>query len=112
MANLCGRARQSLQSCTTRNAVVSKLFGNKSSSSVGGGTSKFPGFASSTKSNSSSQFSPQRLFSSSRLPVELRCVQSMMPLHSANASALFISLLSLHAQSWGTLSEGTILDDS
>ncbi|KAL9246500.1 hypothetical protein vseg_020027 [Gypsophila vaccaria] len=98
---VCGRARQCLQkSSSTKNAVVSKLFGNKSST-------KIPAFSPSNKpTTSSSHFSPHRLFTSSSLPVELRCVQSLLPLHSANASALFTSLLSLHAQSWGALSEG------
>ncbi|XP_038885250.1 uncharacterized protein LOC120075707 isoform X1 [Benincasa hispida] len=41
-----------------------------------------------------------------RLPVELSSVQSLMPLHSVTASALFTSLLSLHNNSWGYLSEG------
>ncbi|KAM1215057.1 hypothetical protein ACFX2I_011497 [Malus domestica] len=42
----------------------------------------------------------------SRLPVELGGAQSLIPLHSATASALFTSLLSLHNTSWGCLSEG------
>ncbi|XP_041012106.1 protein NUCLEAR FUSION DEFECTIVE 6, mitochondrial [Juglans microcarpa x Juglans regia] len=43
----------------------------------------------------------------SRLPVELTGVQqSLMPLHSVTASALFTSLLSLHNHNWGCLSEG------
>ncbi|KAH9627200.1 hypothetical protein KSS87_020746 [Heliosperma pusillum] len=104
MANVCCRARVALQSCSTKNAVVSKLFGPKSPS-VGGKTSKLPGFTTSSNPNSSPNISPQRLFSSSRLPVELACAQSLMPLHSATASALFTSLLSVHAQSWGSLSE-------
>ncbi|BFG16436.1 hypothetical protein CerSpe_027090 [Prunus speciosa] len=41
----------------------------------------------------------------SRFPVELAGVQSLIPLHSATASALFTSLLSLHNNSWGCLSE-------
>ncbi|CAL2258283.1 unnamed protein product [Prunus armeniaca] len=44
----------------------------------------------------------------SRFPVELAGVQSLIPLHSATASALFTSLLSLHNNSWGCLSEGTL----
>ncbi|KAG6654524.1 protein NUCLEAR FUSION DEFECTIVE 6, mitochondrial [Carya illinoinensis] len=43
----------------------------------------------------------------SRLPVELTGMQqSLMPLHSVTASALFTSLLSLHNHNWGCLSEG------
>ncbi|XP_074295983.1 uncharacterized protein LOC141623732 isoform X2 [Silene latifolia] len=99
MTSVCGRVRQALQSCTRKKAVVSKLCGTKSTS-PGGGASKLPGFAASTTPKSSFQFS------SNRLPVELRCVQSLMPLHSATASALFTSLLSVPAQSWGSLSQG------
>ncbi|KAK9027686.1 hypothetical protein V6N11_067509 [Hibiscus sabdariffa] len=40
-----------------------------------------------------------------RLPVELGGAVTLIPLHSATASALFTSLLSLHNQSWGCLSE-------
>lgn len=43
-----------------------------------------------------------------RLPVELAGAQSLIPLHSATASALFTSLLSLHNNSWGCLSEGIL----
>ncbi|XP_021727021.1 protein NUCLEAR FUSION DEFECTIVE 6, chloroplastic/mitochondrial-like [Chenopodium quinoa] len=101
MASVCGRARQALQSSSvsaTRNAL-SKLCGSNSSSFSG--ASKFPGFTSSSNPRSF-----QKLFTSSRIPVELGCAVSLMPLHSATASALFNSLLSLHAQSWGCLSEG------
>ncbi|XP_074309873.1 uncharacterized protein LOC141644281 isoform X3 [Silene latifolia] len=111
MANVCCKARVALQSCSTKNAVASKLFGLKSPS-IGSKSSKLPGFTTSSNPNSTPNISPQRLFSSSRLPVELAGAQSLMPLHSATASALFTSLLSVHAQSWGSLSEGTILDDS
>ncbi|XP_021742520.1 protein NUCLEAR FUSION DEFECTIVE 6, chloroplastic/mitochondrial-like [Chenopodium quinoa] len=99
MASVCGRARQALQSSSvlaTRNAL-SKLCGSNSSSRA----SKLPGFTSSSNPRSF-----QKLFTSSRIPVELGCAVSLMPLHSATASALFNSLLSLHAQSWGCLSEG------
>jgi len=34
---------------------------------------------------------------------------SLTPLHSVTASALFTSLLSLHNNTWGVLSEGTII---
>ncbi|XVF84971.1 hypothetical protein PTKIN_Ptkin17bG0081500 [Pterospermum kingtungense] len=59
----------------------------------------------SPKPASASRFSLRNL-TSSRLPVELGCAVTLMPLHSATASALFTSLLSLHNQSWGCLSEG------
>jgi hypothetical protein len=45
-----------------------------------------------------------------RVPVQLAGSQvSLTPLHSATASALFTSLLSLHNNTWGCLSEGIIL---
>ncbi|CAK8537031.1 unnamed protein product [Lathyrus sativus] len=59
-------------------------------------------------SASSFQASPhKRSFSNSWLPVQLAGAQvSLTPLHSATASALFTSLLSLHNNKWGCLSEG------
>ncbi|KAL7244316.1 hypothetical protein ACSBR1_016538 [Camellia fascicularis] len=45
-------------------------------------------------------------FSTSRLPVELGCGESLMPLHSATASSLLISVLSSKVGQWGCLSEG------
>ncbi|KAG0463883.1 hypothetical protein HPP92_019504 [Vanilla planifolia] len=42
----------------------------------------------------------------SRLPVELSCMQSLMPFHSVTASALLNSMLSLKPGSWAWLSEG------
>ncbi|KAL9285110.1 hypothetical protein ACSQ67_024502 [Phaseolus vulgaris] len=49
----------------------------------------------------------KRTLSFSRLPVQLVGAQlSLTPLHSATASALFTSLLSLHNTNWGCLSEG------
>ncbi|XP_022159141.1 protein NUCLEAR FUSION DEFECTIVE 6, chloroplastic/mitochondrial [Momordica charantia] len=59
----------------------------------------------SAKPAASPRFSVQKL-TNLRLPVELSSVQSLMPLHSVTASALFTSLLSLHNNSWGCLSEG------
>ncbi|KAI0522336.1 hypothetical protein KFK09_004714 [Dendrobium nobile] len=44
--------------------------------------------------------------STSRLPVELYIMQSLMPFHSATASALLTSKLSLKAGRWAWLSEG------
>ncbi|XP_062110301.1 protein NUCLEAR FUSION DEFECTIVE 6, mitochondrial [Humulus lupulus] len=66
--------------------------------------SKLSGLAAS-KPNLASRSSFQKL-NSSRLPVELAGLQSLMPLHSATASALSTSLLSLHNNKWGCLSEG------
>ncbi|KAH0466751.1 hypothetical protein IEQ34_003989 [Dendrobium chrysotoxum] len=44
-----------------------------------------------------------------RLPVELCILQSLMPFHSATASALLTSKLSLKPGSWAWLSEGASL---
>ncbi|KAF5961705.1 hypothetical protein HYC85_002914 [Camellia sinensis] len=49
-------------------------------------------------------------FFSTRLPVELGCGESLMPLHSATASSLLNSMLSSKVGQWGCLSEGTKLD--
>ncbi|XP_022733938.1 uncharacterized protein LOC111287574 [Durio zibethinus] len=59
----------------------------------------------SPKPMSASRLSLRNL-TSSRLPVELAAAVTLIPLHSVTASALFTSLLSLHNQSWGCLSEG------
>ncbi|XP_017644797.1 protein NONRESPONDING TO OXYLIPINS 2, mitochondrial-like isoform X1 [Gossypium arboreum] len=41
-----------------------------------------------------------------RLPVELSCLISMMPLHSAVASARLRSFLAIESQSWGLIPQG------
>ncbi|KAF5949049.1 hypothetical protein HYC85_015006 [Camellia sinensis] len=46
-------------------------------------------------------------FSTSRLPMELGCGESLIPLHSATASSLLNSMLSTKVGQWGYLSEGT-----
>ncbi|XP_058088510.1 protein NUCLEAR FUSION DEFECTIVE 6, mitochondrial-like isoform X2 [Magnolia sinica] len=53
----------------------------------------------------SARFSRRKLPFLSRLPSELGCVQSLMPLHSVTASVLLTSKLSLKTGSWGWLSE-------
>ncbi|KAI3443774.1 hypothetical protein Pfo_000439 [Paulownia fortunei] len=45
----------------------------------------------------------------SRLPVELSSLETMMPLHSAIASARLQSSLSLESQSWGLVPQGAHL---
>ncbi|KAM1194360.1 hypothetical protein ACFX15_020661 [Malus domestica] len=64
----------------------------------------------SLKSASAPRLAAQKL-KFSRLPVELGGAQSLIPLHSATASALLTSLLSLHNTSWGCLSEDCSYDD-
>ncbi|KAF8407066.1 hypothetical protein HHK36_006191 [Tetracentron sinense] len=60
------------------------------------------------KSSSQSQVSvsARRISMMSRLPVELSSLGSMMPLHSAIASARLISILSMESQSWGMIPQG------
>ncbi|XP_042475310.1 protein NONRESPONDING TO OXYLIPINS 2, mitochondrial-like [Macadamia integrifolia] len=51
--------------------------------------------------------SVRRAHGISRLPLELSSlVGSMMPLHSAIASARLISILSVESQSWGMIPQG------
>ncbi|GKV44856.1 hypothetical protein SLEP1_g52000 [Rubroshorea leprosula] len=63
------------------------------------------------KSTSSSQVSSsmKRISGISRLPVELSCLISMMPLHSAVASARLRSFLSIESQSWSLIPQGKSL---
>ncbi|XP_004514687.1 uncharacterized protein [Cicer arietinum] len=70
--------------------------------------STLPSSSNSTKFNASffQSSSPKRSLSNSWFPVQLAGAQvSLTPLHSATASALFTSLLSLHNNNWGCLSE-------
>ncbi|KAL4297718.1 hypothetical protein GQ457_12G020630 [Hibiscus cannabinus] len=50
--------------------------------------------------------SVNRISGISRLPVELSCLMSMMPLHSAVASARLRSSLAMESQSWGLIPQG------
>ncbi|XVF10846.1 hypothetical protein REPUB_Repub07fG0218300 [Reevesia pubescens] len=64
---------------------------------------------SSTRSPLPSQTtSPLRRFSFSRCPEELGCAQSLLPLHSAVATARMTSCLSTTARSCRALSQGTL----
>ncbi|KAG8384819.1 hypothetical protein BUALT_Bualt04G0158000 [Buddleja alternifolia] len=75
---------------------------SQSSPSVASGQSKLNGVA-----PAATRPSPRhRPFFSSRLPVELGCGESLMPLHSVTASALLNSMLSSKVGQWGCLSEG------
>ncbi|GMJ15892.1 hypothetical protein HRI_005258400 [Hibiscus trionum] len=60
------------------------------------------------KSSTQSQVSSSvnRISGISRLPVELSCLMSMMPLHSAVASARLKSFLAMESQSWGLIPQG------
>ncbi|TYI22554.1 hypothetical protein ES332_A06G111600v1 [Gossypium tomentosum] len=61
---------------------------------------------SSASSSSSSSSSLKRISGIPRLPVELSCLISMMPLHSAVASARLRSFLAIESQSWGLIPQG------
>ncbi|MQM04134.1 hypothetical protein Taro_036939 [Colocasia esculenta] len=64
--------------------------------------------ASSPLSSLRSQISTpgRRIRRSPRLPVEASCLVTMMPLHSAIASARLRSILSAESQSWGLVPQG------
>ncbi|XP_057769453.1 protein NUCLEAR FUSION DEFECTIVE 6, mitochondrial-like [Salvia miltiorrhiza] len=86
------------------NTAKTLLFRSQSSHSVPAGAPKLSGIAA-TLPRPSPRLRP--FFSStSRLPVELGCGESLMPLHSATASALLNSMLSSKVGRWGYLSEG------
>ncbi|KAJ8768768.1 hypothetical protein K2173_023672 [Erythroxylum novogranatense] len=50
--------------------------------------------------------SSRRLSRPSRLPLQLSCVGSMMPLHSATALSRLISSLSTESDSWALVPQG------
>ncbi|CAI0418098.1 unnamed protein product, partial [Linum tenue] len=66
-------------------------------------TSSTPSFAS-----TSSSATPIRRFSISRIPSELGCAASLLPLHSAVATARMTSCLSTTSRSGRALSQGTL----
>ncbi|CAA6671609.1 unnamed protein product [Spirodela intermedia] len=72
------------------------------------------GSSASPTSRSFLQISSQkrRISCNSRLPVELSCLESMMPLHSAIASARLRSILSAESQSWGMIPQVMLLIQS
>ncbi|KDP34201.1 hypothetical protein JCGZ_07772 [Jatropha curcas] len=51
--------------------------------------------------------SVKRIYQTSRLPVELSCLVSMVPLHSTVASARLRSLLPIESQKWGLVPQAT-----
>ncbi|KAG7600595.1 hypothetical protein ISN44_As06g046820 [Arabidopsis suecica] len=56
--------------------------------------------------SSSPSSATSRINQSFRLPVELSSCLSMLPLHSAIASARLISSLSVESKSWGLVPQG------
>nr|DAD35543.1 TPA_asm: hypothetical protein HUJ06_006183 [Nelumbo nucifera] len=81
-------------------SLVRKLYKNEISPAI-----------SSFKSSSQSQVSAsaKRIYGTSRLPLELSSLVSMMPLHSAIASARLRSSLSIESQSWGLIPQACLL---
>ncbi|KAI5665537.1 hypothetical protein M9H77_15390 [Catharanthus roseus] len=77
------------------------------SSTLGSTSSKLGGLAPTIPSPAPRISRRQNLFFSIRLPKELSCGDSLMPLHSVTASVLLKSLLSSEVGQWGSLSEGT-----
>ncbi|XP_068653547.1 uncharacterized protein [Aristolochia californica] len=59
-----------------------------------------------SSSKSQIKLSENKISRISRLPSEVRCLVSMMPLHSAIASARLNSILSAESQSWGMIPQG------
>ncbi|MBA0731836.1 hypothetical protein Gogos_015959, partial [Gossypium gossypioides] len=55
---------------------------------------------------STSHSSATRIYRTSRLPLELSSVGSMMPLHNAIASARLISSLASESQTWSLVPQG------
>ncbi|XP_010251284.1 PREDICTED: protein NUCLEAR FUSION DEFECTIVE 6, chloroplastic/mitochondrial [Nelumbo nucifera] len=102
MASSC--ARRTLLSSSASAATILNGCRSSSSSHIASGATKLGGFASTRPT--SARLSRHKLPLFSRLPVELGCAQSLMPLHSVTASALLKSMLSLNAGNWGWLSEG------
>ncbi|GMH31133.1 hypothetical protein Nepgr_032976 [Nepenthes gracilis] len=103
MAASCTRRTLQVSTAYATRTAISNIF--RSSQSLG--AAQLLGCAS-RKTSSASRISLRRLLTSSRFPVELAAALSLMPLHSANASALYTSLLSLHSDNWGCLSEGFV----
>ncbi|PIN00024.1 hypothetical protein CDL12_27473 [Handroanthus impetiginosus] len=98
MASNC--ARNLVQ--RSSNSARTLLFRGQSSHSIAAAPSKLGGVAPTIP-----RVSPRhRPLLSSRLPVELGCGESLMPLHSVTASALLNSMLSSKVGQWGFLSEG------
>ncbi|KAJ7953622.1 Protein NUCLEAR FUSION DEFECTIVE 6 chloroplastic/mitochondrial-like [Quillaja saponaria] len=104
MAANCARRTLQFASASTRTQVSRSL-----SPAFSPNATKLSGIPS-AKPASATRFSAQkRSFLFSRLPVELAGAQmSLIPLHSATATSLFTSLLSLH-NNWGCLSEASKL---
>ncbi|XP_020105376.1 protein NUCLEAR FUSION DEFECTIVE 6, chloroplastic/mitochondrial-like [Ananas comosus] len=96
MAAAMGGARRALRSLRSSSSSSRSLF-------FMGSSKPFSSPPTSTFARSSRRRLPLTI---SRLPVELGCAQSLMPLHSITASALLTSMLSMKPGGWAWLSEG------
>ncbi|KAL6979751.1 hypothetical protein U1Q18_021406 [Sarracenia purpurea var. burkii] len=99
MASKCNRFINRTSVSSLKSAIKS-TFRTASNPTATSSSSSFP---LPTRSTSS----PLRRFSLSRLPSELGCVQSLLPLHSAVAAARMTSRLSSTSRSCSALSQGT-----
>ncbi|KAF5935605.1 protein NUCLEAR FUSION DEFECTIVE 6, chloroplastic/mitochondrial-like isoform X3 [Camellia sinensis] len=97
MASRCNRFINRTSISSLKSAIKTNLQTASASSS----SSRFP---LPTRSTSL----PLPRFSLSRSPSELGCVQSLLPLHSAVASARMTSCLSSSSRSCRALSQGTL----
>ncbi|XP_038687223.1 protein NONRESPONDING TO OXYLIPINS 2, mitochondrial-like isoform X2 [Tripterygium wilfordii] len=102
MASCCSRARAIINRSSLP-SIKSALRSNVPKSSLAGS----PPMPSSSRSPLSSA-SPLRRLSFSRTPCELGCMASMLPLHSAVATARMTSCLSTTSRSCRSLSQGTL----
>ncbi|KAK6935168.1 hypothetical protein RJ641_035323, partial [Dillenia turbinata] len=102
MASACNRFFSRASSPSIRSAFRSKF----RNAPVNGSASSSSSTAFHIPNRSIS--SPIRRFSLSRLPSELGCAQSLLPLHSAVAAARMTSCLSSTLRSCRALSQGTL----
>ncbi|XP_071713938.1 uncharacterized protein [Rutidosis leptorrhynchoides] len=90
ISRLCSRIKSLSPKCNTN---------NKNFVSLSTDSSSFFKFTSNPQISSSSR-------RTSRLPLELSALITMLPLHSAIASSCLKSGLSLESQSWGLVPQG------
>nr|KAJ0205338.1 hypothetical protein LSAT_V11C500240570 [Lactuca sativa] len=90
-------------SASTSRAVISRLCSRFTSKIFNG---KHPTTPLKSATSPPSNPSTKRISATSRLPVQLSSLLSMMPLHSAIASCRLTSALSVESQSWGLIPLG------
>ncbi|KAI4314320.1 hypothetical protein L6164_027241 [Bauhinia variegata] len=102
MAANCARKTLQIASATARTQLC-----HPSSAASASNATKLNALTSCRPTSAARFSAPKRSLSFSWLPEQLAGAKvSLMPLHSVTASALFTSLLSLHSNNWGCLSEG------